>query len=91
MNSIIYLGIDVHGTNFTFCALSVTLGKAPTVIAENQTEANDLRVLVHRKMVESLKKQYGDNTKIICGYAGKANLRMRKRYYRLISKAKYVS
>ena len=65
MNSIIYLGIDVHSTNFTFCALSVTLGEAPTVIAENQTEADDLRVL---EMVESLKKQYGDNTKIICGY-----------------------
>ena len=40
MNSIIYLGIDVHTTNFTFCALSITLGEAPKVIAENQTEAD---------------------------------------------------
>ena len=40
-NSIIYLGIDVHSTNYTFCALSVTLGEAPKVIAENQTEADD--------------------------------------------------
>ena len=65
MNSIIYLGIDVHTTNFTFCALSVTLGEAPKVIAENQTEADGICVL---EMVEYLKKQYGEDTNVICGY-----------------------
>ena len=65
MNSIIYLGIDVHTTNFTFCALSITLGEAPKVIAENQTEADGICAL---EMVEYLKKQYGEDTNVICGY-----------------------
>ena len=64
-NSIIYLGIDVHSTNYTFCALSVTLGEAPKVVAENQTEADDYQVL---QMVNSLKKQFGESTNIVCGY-----------------------
>ena len=54
MNSIIYLGIDVHTTNFTFCALSVTLGEAPKVIVENQTVADGICAL---EMVDYLKKQ----------------------------------
>ena len=65
MNSILYLGIDVHSTNYTFCALSVSYGKIPEVVAENQTEADDIHVL---KMVEYLKSQYGEDTPIICGY-----------------------
>ena len=65
MNSIIYLGIDVHSTNYTFCALSVTLGEEPKVIAMNQTESDDVRAL---EMVEHLRKQYGEDTAIICGY-----------------------
>ena len=65
MNSIIYLGIDVHSTNYTFCALSVTLGEPPKVVAENQTEADDIHAL---EMVEYLKKKYGEDVNIICGY-----------------------
>lgn len=65
MNSILYLGIDVHSTNYTFCALSVSYGKAPEVIAENQTEADDSRAI---EMVEYLKAQYGNDTTVICGY-----------------------
>lgn len=65
MNSIIYLGIDVHSTNFTFCALSVTLGEPPKVIAENQTAADGICAL---EMVQYLKNQYGEDTNVICGY-----------------------
>lgn len=65
MNSILYLGIDVHSTNYTFCALSVSYGKVPEVIAENQTEADDIHAI---EMVNSLKSLYGDDTTVICGY-----------------------
>ncbi len=65
MNSIIYLGLDVHSTNYTFCALSVNLGEKPRVIAENQTEADDIHAL---EMVEYLKTHYGKDTTVICGY-----------------------
>lgn len=65
MNSIIYLGIDVHSTNYTFCALSISLGEAPKVVAENTTEADDTEAL---KMVEALQKLYGEDTTVICGY-----------------------
>ena len=65
MNSILYLGIDVHSTNYTFCALSVSYGKKPEVVAENQTEADDSHVI---EMVNYLKSQYGEDTPVICGY-----------------------
>ena len=65
MNSILYLGIDVHSTNYTFCALSVSFGKAPEIVAENQTEADDKHAL---EMVSYLKSQYGVDTPVICGY-----------------------
>ena len=65
MNSILYLGIDVHSTNYTFCAVSVSFGKAPEIVAENQTEADDKHAL---EMVSYLKSQYGVDTPVICGY-----------------------
>ncbi len=65
MNSIIYLGIDVHSTNYTFCALSISLGEEPRILAENQTEADDIHAL---EMVEFLKNKYGEDTNVICGY-----------------------
>lgn len=62
MTSIIYIGMDVHTTNFTLCAFDM---KNNNFFAEVTIEPNYTLIL---KYLERLKKQLGNDVRFICGY-----------------------
>ena len=65
MKRIVYIGMDVHSTNFTFCSLEPKLGGEDKVFGCMQSEADVKNVL---KYIEGLKKELGDDVEFLCGY-----------------------
>ena len=67
MNRIIKIGMDVHSTNYTLCAMEPTIGSEDRIFAEIQI-APDYKEVI--RFIESLKKKlgYDNNYSIECGY-----------------------
>lgn len=62
MASIIYVGMDVHTTNFTFCCFTADSDRG---FAVAQTEPDYRQVI---KYMERVQKQRGEECKFVCGY-----------------------
>ena len=60
--SIIYVGMDVHTTNFTFCCYTADSDRG---FAVAQTEPDYRQVI---KYMECVQKQRGEECKFVCGY-----------------------
>ena len=67
MNRIIKIGMDVHSTNYTLCAMEPTIGSEDRIFGEIQV-APDYKEVVC--FIESLKMKLGlnDDYSIECGY-----------------------
>lgn len=65
MKRIIYIGMDVHSTSFTLCAMEVRVGDEDRVITNIKVDADYRNVL---KFIEGLKEKVGKRTTFICGY-----------------------
>ena len=67
MNRIIKIGMDVHSTNYTLCAMEPTVGAEDRVFGEIQV-APDYKEIIF--FIESLKMKLGfhDDYSIECGY-----------------------
>ena len=65
MNRIIYVGIDVHSTNFTFCSLEPVFGGDDRIFARMQMKPNIRSV---EKYIKNIKKELGYDIDVICGY-----------------------
>ena len=62
MNSIVYVGMDVHKESYTMCSYTQEKDK----IEYQQTIASDEKLLV--KYLEGIKKNYPNGAEYICGY-----------------------
>lgn len=67
MNRILKIGMDVHSTNYTLCAMEPTIGSADRVFGEIHVAPDYKEVIC---FIESLKMKLGfsDNYSIECGY-----------------------
>ena len=67
MNRIIKIGMDVHSTNYTLCAMEPTIGAEDRIFGEIQVAPDYKEVLC---FIESLKMKLGffDDYSIECGY-----------------------
>jgi transposase len=67
MNRIIKIGMDVHSTNYTLCAMEPTIGAEDRIFGEVQVAPDYKEVIC---FIESLKLKLGpgDNYSIECGY-----------------------
>ena len=67
MNRIIKIGMDVHSTNYTLCAMEPTVGAEDRVFGEIQVAPDYKEILL---FIESLKMKLGflDDYSIECGY-----------------------
>jgi len=67
MNRIIKIGMDVHSTNYTLCAMEPTIGSEDRIIGEIQVAPDYKEVIC---VIESLKMKLGlfDDYSIECGY-----------------------
>ena len=63
MTSIIYVGLDVHTSNFTACCYSVRDDRAFAVVQMNP----DYREIL--EYLNGIKSQHGGKCKFVCGYA----------------------
>lgn len=67
MNRIIKIGMDVHSTNYTLCAIEPTIGPEDRIFGEVQVSPDYKEVIC---FIESLKMKLGlnNNYSIECGY-----------------------
>ena len=65
MNRIIYVGMDVHSTSFTFCALEPSLDGEDKVFGICEADA-DYRSVI--KYIDKLKEKQGKGCEFVCGY-----------------------
>ena len=65
MNRIVYVGIDVHSTNFTFCSIEPVFGGDDKVFGIAQMAPGYQSVL---KYIEQIKKNLSYDVDVICGY-----------------------
>ena len=67
MNRIIKIGMDVHSTNYTLCAMEPTIGAEDRVFGEIQVAPDYKEIIL---FIESLKMKLGfhDDYSIECGY-----------------------
>ena len=67
MNRIIKIGMDVHSTNYTLCAMEPTIGAEDRIFGEIQVAPDYKEILC---FIESLKMKLGffDDYSIECGY-----------------------
>ena len=67
MNRILKIGMDVHSTNYTLCAMEPTIGAEDRVFGEVQVAPDYKEILL---FIESLKMKLGflDDYSIECGY-----------------------
>ena len=65
MNRIVYVGIDVHSTNFTFCSIEPVFGGEDKVFGIAQMAPGYQSVL---KYIEQIKKNLSYDVDVICGY-----------------------
>ena len=62
MNSILYVGMDVHTTNYTLCTYTIEEDRE---FALTQVKPDHLNIL---RYINRLKEHHGQDTRIICGY-----------------------
>ena len=62
MNSILYVGMDVHKENYTLCCYSID----DEEIMYKQTLAPDYKMIL--KYLERVRKHYHDEVEFVCGY-----------------------
>ena len=62
MSSIIYVGMDVHTTNYTLCSYSIETDK----VFAATTLTPDYKNIV--KYVDQVEKNYGGDCHVLCGY-----------------------
>jgi len=62
MNSIIYIGMDVHTTNYTLCAYCFAEDKEYYITKVQPDYKNIL------KYIDRLRQEFGEDTKFVCGY-----------------------
>ena len=62
MNSIVYVGMDVHKESFTLCCYSYDRDK----IEFKQTIPSDYKLIL--KYMEQIRKQYSEEITFVCGY-----------------------
>ena len=62
MNSILYVGLDVHTTNYTICTYEPEYDR---ISRQVQVEPDYKQI---KKYVDNLKKEKGKNRQVICGY-----------------------
>ena len=62
MNSIVYVGMDVHKESFTLCCYSYNRDK----IEFKQTIPSDYKLIL--KYMEQIRKQYSEEITFVCGY-----------------------
>ena len=67
MNRIIKIGMDVHSTNYTLCALEPVIGAEDRIFANNQVTPDYKNILM---FIQTLKIKLGmsDDYSIECGY-----------------------
>ena len=67
MNRIIKIGMDVHSTNYTLCAMEPTIGAEDRIFGQVQVAPDYKEVIC---FIESLKMKLGffDHYSIECGY-----------------------
>ena len=67
MNRILKIGLDVHSTNFTICAMEPTIGAEDRIFGEVQVAPDYKEVIC---FIESLKMKLGRDNQysIECGY-----------------------
>lgn len=62
MNSIVYVGMDVHKESYTLCCYCYDTDK----VEYKQTIPSDYKLIL--KYMESMRKVYGEDATFICGY-----------------------
>lgn len=62
MNSIVYVGMDVHKESYTLCCYCYDTDK----VEYKQTIPSDYRLIL--KYMESMSKVYGEDAAFVCGY-----------------------
>lgn len=62
MNSILYVGMDVHKENYTLCCYSFDRDK----VEYRQTVPSDYRLIL--KYLEQVRRKYPEEVEFICGY-----------------------
>ena len=62
MNSILYVGMDVHTTNYTICTYEPEIDR---ISRQVQVEPDCRQI---KKYVDNLRKEMGKGRKVICGY-----------------------
>ena len=62
MNSILYVGMDVHTTNYTLCTYTIAEDRE---FAKTQVKPDHLNIV---RYINRLKEQHGQGTRIVCGY-----------------------
>ena len=62
MNSIVYVGMDVHKESYTLCCYCYDTDK----VEYKQTIPSDYKLIL--KYIESMRKVYGEDVTFICGY-----------------------
>ena len=65
MNRIVYVGIDVHSTNFTFCSIEPVFGGEDKVFGITQMAPGYQSVL---KYIEQIRNKIPYDADVICGY-----------------------
>lgn len=62
MNSVVYVGMDVHKESYTLCCYCYDTDK----VEYKQTIPSDYKLIL--KYMESMRKVYGEDATFICGY-----------------------
>ena len=62
MNSIVYVGMDVHKESYTLCCYCYDTDK----VEYKQTILSDYKLIL--KYMESMRNVYGENVTFVCGY-----------------------
>ena len=62
MTSILYIGMDVHTTNYTLCIYTLETQQS---FGRVQVEPDYKQVL---KYIEKMKEAWGDDIEIVCSY-----------------------
>ena len=62
MNSILYVGMDVHKENYTLCCYSFDRD----TVEYRQTVPSDYRLIL--KYLEQVRRKYPEEVEFICGY-----------------------
>ena len=67
MNRILKIGLDVHSTNYTICAIEPVIGEEERILASMQVAPDYKNIIL---FIEGLKLKLGleDRYDVVCGY-----------------------